>query len=82
MKYYMIGAFLNRIWDTVNDDVDIFNRPHKNKVTGIIKGSGIAKSHIDIFGNYGTKVKERESFIKNLLEYLIFINVFKVLTLK
>jgi len=59
MKYFKVGAYLNEIWIIINNDDDILNRPNRNKVTGIIKGSGIAKSHVDIFGKYGNSESKR-----------------------
>lgn len=64
LDYYKVGAYLNIIWNFVND-TDLRDRPYRSKVTGIIKGSGIAKAHIDKFGNYETKdIKRARDFYK------------------
>lgn len=48
---------LNKILETL--EADLSELPEKNIITGLIKGSGIARSFIDAYGNFDDKTREK-----------------------
>src|SRR5688572_8095863 len=55
--YYGVGAFLNEIWESVKGELSGL---HENSiVSGMLKGTGIAKSFMIKYGEYNDNIKAK-----------------------